>query len=140
VYDWDTERREQVKRVKNICYYPPSLLKKTHRKGSRIRRRGAATDSVNEPNKQLYDMYQTSLRASAAQEDNERSNSEPDLSNSRNIVSSATDARNPGQRPNPLESVNESTEMKTGTLPEVPSSTKHQTEEKNDYGQIKSGY
>ena len=139
MYDWDNERREQIKRVKNICYYPPSLLKKrSHRKGSRIRRRGAATDSVNEPNKQLYDMYQMSLRASGGMDEVDGS-SEPEH-NARNVMSSATDARNHSQRPNPLASVNESTEMKVGTLPEVPQSTKHQSDEKNTYGQMKAGY
>ena len=91
VYEWDNQRKENVKRVKNICYYKPSLLKKTHRKGSRIRRRGPATDSVNEPNKQLFDLYQQSLRQSGAYEDDEVGNN--DDVNARRVMSQATDAR-----------------------------------------------
>ena len=60
VYDWENERKQQVKRVKNICYHPPSLLKKKRRS-----RRGPGFESVkNEPNRQLFDLYQQSLRMS----------------------------------------------------------------------------
>jgi len=27
VYDWELDRKENVKRVKAICYYPPSMAK-----------------------------------------------------------------------------------------------------------------
>lgn len=33
VYDWELDRKQSIKRVKAICYYPPSLLKKGKRKG-----------------------------------------------------------------------------------------------------------
>ena len=62
VYDWEHERKRQVKLVKNICYHPPSLIKKESR---RKKRKGSALgSSKNEPNRQLFELYQTSLRAS----------------------------------------------------------------------------
>jgi hypothetical protein len=50
IFDWESQRKDQIKQIKNICYYPPSLLKKKRRK-SRKR------DSSVEPNKQLFDLY-----------------------------------------------------------------------------------
>ena len=51
VCDWETCRKAQVKQIKNICYYPPSLLKK--KRGKSRKRDGSV-----EPNKQLFDLYQ----------------------------------------------------------------------------------
>lgn len=88
VYDWDTERKEMVKRVKNICYHPPSLLKKkTYRKSARSTRRGATRASINEPNKQLFDLYQQSLRQSAAVEGSDDVAEIDHEANPRNIMS-----------------------------------------------------
>ena len=51
-----------MKLVKNICYHPPSLIKKESRK--KKRKGSALGSSKNEPNRQLFELYQTSLRAS----------------------------------------------------------------------------
>ena len=56
VYEWDTDRKENVKRMKNICYFKPSLLRHKSRRRATSQRRGET--SRNEPNKQLYDLYQ----------------------------------------------------------------------------------
>lgn len=58
VFNWESSRKDQVKQIKNICYYPPSLLKKKGRRKSRKPNVGL------EPNKQLFDLYQQSLRMS----------------------------------------------------------------------------
>jgi len=60
VFDWDNNRREQVKQIKNICYYAPSLLKKkTKRHKSRKRNSTRVLGGgENAPNKQLFDLYQ----------------------------------------------------------------------------------
>ena len=49
--------------MKSICYHEPSnLIGKNRRKSNR---RGAGFESAkNEPNRQLFELYQTSLRAS----------------------------------------------------------------------------
>lgn len=62
VYDWEHARKQQVKLVKNICYHPPSLLKKSRKKS--IRRGTGFESAKNEPNRQLFELYQSSLRAS----------------------------------------------------------------------------
>ena len=126
MYDWDNDRKEQVKRVKNICYYAPSLLKKkAHRKGGRSRRRGATGESITgEPNKQLFDLYQQSLRQSAALEEGD--GVADDQEANPRVASQATDNRpsGPNQKP-PLASVNE-TPLEDSKLPDVhPSSTKN---------------
>lgn len=39
VYSWENERKQQVKRIKQICMYPPSIIKKkryTRRKNNEI--------------------------------------------------------------------------------------------------------
>ena len=55
VYDWDNERKEAVKRVKNICYYEPtckmSMQKKKYKRRAASTRRGGAPSGRNEPNK-----------------------------------------------------------------------------------------
>lgn len=51
VYDWEHERRKQVKLVKNICYHPPSLL---GNQSSKKRRKGRDSDTIlanNDPNR-----------------------------------------------------------------------------------------
>ena len=32
VYEWDTDRKENVQRMKNICYFKPSLLRHKSRR------------------------------------------------------------------------------------------------------------
>ena len=62
VYDWEHDRKQKIKMVKNICYYPPSIIKK---RGLKKNRRGSGFESAkNQPNRQLYDLYQQSLRMS----------------------------------------------------------------------------
>ena len=60
VYDRELDRKQSIKRVKAICYYPPSLIKKKGgRKGgfkSRAKTTRAREDEP-EPNRKLYDMY-----------------------------------------------------------------------------------
>ena len=72
MFDWETERKEQIKRVKNICYYKPSLLKKRGKKGRRTNRKNLMDNGYvsasNEPNKQLFDLYQSQLRQSQMQQ------------------------------------------------------------------------
>ena len=63
VYDWDTDRKENVQRMKNICYFKPSILRHKSRRRAHSTKRGAT--SRNEPNKQLYDLYQQSMRMSS---------------------------------------------------------------------------
>lgn len=60
-YEWEYERRRQRQLVKNICYHPPSLLRNESRKK---RRKGIREilSAKNEPNRQLYELYQSSLR------------------------------------------------------------------------------
>ena len=47
VFEWRVERKKQVKMIKKICYYPPSLLKKSRLKSRRI-------DTGGDPNYELY--------------------------------------------------------------------------------------
>ena len=57
VYEWEVKRKKQVKSIKQICYYPPSLLKISRRSlGARSKKRGGTGDAC-EPNKQLFDLY-----------------------------------------------------------------------------------
>ena len=50
VYDWELDRKESIKRVKAICYYPPSLLKKSKRKGYKRAKTTRARGDEPEPN------------------------------------------------------------------------------------------
>lgn len=51
-----------MKIVKSICYHNPSKLIGSRRKSTR---RGTGFESAkNEPNRQLFELYQSSLRAS----------------------------------------------------------------------------
>ena len=64
VYDWEHDRKKQIKIVKSICYHNPggNLIGKNRRKSTR---RGTGFESAkNEPNRQLFELYQTSLRGS----------------------------------------------------------------------------
>ena len=53
-------------RIKQICYYKPTL---TNPKGRRSRRRGGhKTIGDAEPNRQLFDLYQRSIRQDSSNE------------------------------------------------------------------------
>jgi ribosomal protein S16 len=55
VVSWEGQRRKQEKMIKSICYYPPSIRKKTSRsRGSRIR--GGLNLSVD-PNTKIFNLY-----------------------------------------------------------------------------------
>lgn len=65
VYDWELDRKESVKRVKAICYYPPTMMKKKGRKGKYARAKSTRIDiNEPEPNRKLFDLYQESIRKS----------------------------------------------------------------------------
>jgi hypothetical protein len=67
VWNWEIERKEQIKRVKSICHYPPTFSTKRRFYNSR-KKRGGGIDMVARyasagPNKQMYEMYNMSMRA-----------------------------------------------------------------------------
>ena len=64
VYDWELDRKEGVKRVKAICYYPPSMTKEKKKKTRRSNRTAGRMASGEEPNRKLFDMYQDGIRQS----------------------------------------------------------------------------
>jgi hypothetical protein len=53
VIDWEQDRKKQVKMLKKICYYPPSLIKKQHR--IRGKRR-------IDPNYEVFQFYQQNMK------------------------------------------------------------------------------
>ena len=52
VYDWEIDRKKQVKMIKKICYYPPSLVKR-----SRLRSKRAQGAAGIDPNYEVYNYY-----------------------------------------------------------------------------------
>lgn len=58
VYDWEIDRKKQVKMIKKICYYPPSLVKR-----SRLRSKRAQGAAGIDPNYEVYNYYQSNLKA-----------------------------------------------------------------------------
>jgi len=48
VFEWELDRKKQVKMLKKICYYPPSLVKK-----SRLRSKRRI-----DPNFEVFQYYQ----------------------------------------------------------------------------------
>lgn len=65
VWSWENERKQQIKRIKQLCLFPPSISKrKRYRKKSKgvvlldMEKRYASAG----PNKQMYDMYNISMR------------------------------------------------------------------------------
>ena len=54
VYKWETERKEEIQRIKNICLYKPSLIGKP--KKMRVRRRTAQPQGDEGANRHLYNM------------------------------------------------------------------------------------
>lgn len=65
VWSWENERKQQIKRIKQICLYPPSISK---RKRYQKKSKGFALMDMEKryasagPNKQMYDMYNISMR------------------------------------------------------------------------------
>lgn len=65
VWSWENERKQQIKRVKQICMYPPAFSK---RKRYAKRSKGLVLLDMEKryasagPNKQMYDMYNISMR------------------------------------------------------------------------------
>ena len=57
VYDWELDRKEAVKRVKAICYYPPSMTKEKKKKTRRSHKTAGRLFSGEEPNRKLFDLY-----------------------------------------------------------------------------------
>jgi hypothetical protein len=66
VWNWELERKEQVKRVKQICMYPPNFSTKR----GRFQKKKRGIDMVVRyssagPNKQMYEMYNMSVKQPA---------------------------------------------------------------------------
>ena len=118
VYDWEHERKQTVRMVKNICYYPPSLLKKKGVKKS-TRRTAGYESAKNEPNRQLFELYQKSLRENTG--DHVTALSAMPENDLERVKS--------GEVEKGMGSVNASTEGGTNLLPEVsqPGSSKNGT-------------
>jgi len=59
VYDWELDRKQGIKRVKAICYYPPTMLKKkSRRSGKRSKTaRMFPSEHETEPNRKVFDAY-----------------------------------------------------------------------------------
>ena len=65
VWNWEVERKEQIKRVKQICMYPPTISTNTKRRFNRKKKGLAQVDMVTRyasagPNKQMFEMYNMS--------------------------------------------------------------------------------
>jgi hypothetical protein len=70
VWSWEHERKAQVKLIKQICLYPPSISKtrrtyrkKTHGLGKQALRDMESKFATGGPNKQMYDMYNMGIRS-----------------------------------------------------------------------------
>ena len=61
---WESERKIEIERIKNICQYKPSLIRE-----QRVRVRRKHTNSNAEPNRQLFDLYQKSIREGSTDRD-----------------------------------------------------------------------
>ena len=64
VFDWEMDRKKQVKMLKKICYYPPSLSTQ------KPKRRGKKRNNMD-PNYEVFQYYQNNLKQSGSQESNE---------------------------------------------------------------------
>ena len=66
VWSWENERKEQIKRIKQICHYPPSISK-TRKYTKKSRKKGAVLLDMEKryasagPNKKMYDLYNLSI-------------------------------------------------------------------------------
>jgi len=67
VYDWELDRKQSIKRVKAICYYPPTMIRKKGRSrgGKRSKTARMFTSEPEEPNRKIFDAYQESMRKSS---------------------------------------------------------------------------
>jgi hypothetical protein len=63
VFEWELDRKKQVKMLKKICYYPPSMVKK-HRHKSKRRKE-------LDPNTEVYQFYQQNLKGGMNQSSEE---------------------------------------------------------------------
>ena len=50
VFHWEIERKKQEKMLKKICYYPPSLLKKSRMRSKRGK-------NQYDPNSEVFQYY-----------------------------------------------------------------------------------
>ena len=53
VFDWELDRKKQIKMLKKICYYPPTMIKKRHKSKRR---------KELDPNSEVYQFYQSNLK------------------------------------------------------------------------------
>jgi hypothetical protein len=62
VYDWEVDRKKQVKMLKKICYYPPSLVKKSRLRSKRHHDIQSHSKAGGiDPNYEVYNFYQSNL-------------------------------------------------------------------------------
>ncbi len=61
VYDWEQDRKKQIKMLKKICYYPPSLIKKQRLKSKRR----------IDPNYEVFQFYQQNMKQGSEDENEE---------------------------------------------------------------------
>lgn len=72
VVEWELDRKKQVKLLKKICYYPPSLVKKSK---LRSKRGGGVSGPMFtqagkiDPNYEVYQYYQQNLKGAMTQQD-----------------------------------------------------------------------
>lgn len=64
VSTWESERKLEIARIKLICRYEPSLTGE-----SNLRFRRKKNNSNAEPNRQLFDLYQKSIREGSIEQD-----------------------------------------------------------------------
>ena len=53
VFEWELDRKKQIKMLKKICYYPPSLTKKSRLRSKRHHTQNGKID----PNYEVYQFY-----------------------------------------------------------------------------------
>eukprot|EP00347_Sterkiella_histriomuscorum_P004050 403361935 len=60
---WKQDRKQKVKMIKQICYYPPTLLKKSSKLRNKRRNimSGGGLYSDHNPNETIYQMYQQQI-------------------------------------------------------------------------------
>jgi len=63
VTDWEHDRKSQMKRIKQICMFPPSISKRrrTYRKKFKAMDMEKRYASAG-PNKHMYEMYNMSIK------------------------------------------------------------------------------
>lgn len=58
VIDWELDRKKQIKMIKKICYYPPSLTKKSRLRSKRLHTHNGKID----PNYEVFQFYQQNMK------------------------------------------------------------------------------